>query len=163
MSSPCRRRDRVLFEWVQDFNSFFWSEVEINQRLARSSLALARTSGIPVQQKVTLRTAAYIVACTRVLRARAERGLIPDRQTCLRMRRAGHMVCTTGLNAVPLPKGTLRQVRQCPSLPRCVARVAHAFTAFWRKKVSPPPTATSPYRWQCGARCNLRRSSRHSR
>ncbi|RIH82097.1 Glutamate dehydrogenase [Meiothermus luteus] len=66
------------FEWVQDFNSFFWTEEEINARLER----LMRQSFEAVWQvaqdkKVTLRTAAYIVAATRVLEARAMLGLYP--------------------------------------------------------------------------------------
>jgi glutamate dehydrogenase (NAD(P)+) len=66
------------FEWVQDFNSFFWSEDEINARLER----LMRQSFEAVWQvaqdkKVSLRTAAYIVAATRVLEARALLGLYP--------------------------------------------------------------------------------------
>ena len=66
------------FEWVQDFNSFFWTEAEINNRLER----LMRQSFEAIWQvaqdkKVSLRTAAYIVAATRVLEARALRGLYP--------------------------------------------------------------------------------------
>lgn len=66
------------FEWVQDFNSFFWTETEINARLER----LMRQSFEAVWQvsqdkKVSLRTAAYIVAATRVLEARSLRGLYP--------------------------------------------------------------------------------------
>ncbi len=66
------------FEWVQDFNSFFWTEIEINARLER----LMRQSfeavwDVTQEKKVSLRTAAYIVAATRVLEARALRGLYP--------------------------------------------------------------------------------------
>jgi len=66
------------FEWVQDFSSFFWTEEEINARLDRV-MRDAFTSLWDVGQRhgVTLRTAAYIVACTRVLEARALRGLYP--------------------------------------------------------------------------------------
>jgi glutamate dehydrogenase (NAD(P)+) len=66
------------FEWVQDFSSFFWSEDEINQRLDQILTgAFAQIWDTHLQHKVSLRTAAFIVACTRVLQARAERGLYP--------------------------------------------------------------------------------------
>jgi glutamate dehydrogenase (NAD(P)+) len=66
------------FEWVQDFSSFFWSEDEINQRLESIQLRAfrdiqARASAL----SVPLRTAAYVIACQRVLQAREERGLYP--------------------------------------------------------------------------------------
>jgi glutamate dehydrogenase (NAD(P)+) len=66
------------FEWVQDFNSFFWTESEINHRLEQ----LMRQSFESIWQvaedkKVSLRTAAYIVAATRVLEARSLLGLYP--------------------------------------------------------------------------------------
>ena len=66
------------FEWVQDFSSFFWSEDEINARLEKilvgAFTAIWETSE---RLKVPLRTAAFVVACERVLEARAERGLYP--------------------------------------------------------------------------------------
>ena len=66
------------FEWVQDFSSFFWSETDINARLDRiMSDAFAGLWDVATSKQVTLRTAAYIVACTRVLEARALRGLYP--------------------------------------------------------------------------------------
>ncbi|WP_336777978.1 Glu/Leu/Phe/Val family dehydrogenase [Pantoea sp. USHLN256] len=66
------------FEWVQDFSSFFWSEDEINARLDR----IMEQALLAVWQKsqeisATLRTAAYAVACERILTARKERGLYP--------------------------------------------------------------------------------------
>jgi glutamate dehydrogenase (NAD(P)+) len=66
------------FEWVQDFSSFFWSEEEINQRLD----SIMQHAIEAVWQKadalsVTLRTAAYAVACERILLARKDRGLYP--------------------------------------------------------------------------------------
>ena len=66
------------FEWVQDFSSFFWSEEEINQRLERI-MREAFTSLMQVAQEkgISLRTAAYVVACTRILQARQLRGLYP--------------------------------------------------------------------------------------
>jgi glutamate dehydrogenase (NAD(P)+) len=66
------------FEWVQDFSSFFWSEEEINQRLDRILTdAFAHIWDTHRQQGVSLRTAAFIVACSRVLQARELRGLYP--------------------------------------------------------------------------------------
>jgi len=66
------------FEWVQDFSSFFWSEDEINQRLERIMReAYASIALVAKEHKVTLRTAAFIVACTRILQARQVRGLYP--------------------------------------------------------------------------------------
>jgi glutamate dehydrogenase (NAD(P)+) len=66
------------FEWVQDFSSFFWTEDEINHRLERIMRdAYAGVSQVAREHKVTLRTAAFIVACTRILQARQVRGLYP--------------------------------------------------------------------------------------
>ncbi|MBK7794554.1 MAG: Glu/Leu/Phe/Val dehydrogenase [Betaproteobacteria bacterium] len=66
------------FEWVQDFSSYFWSEEEINKRLDRiMGDAFAAISETAEREKVTLRTATYIVACKRVLAARQLRGLYP--------------------------------------------------------------------------------------
>jgi len=66
------------FEWVQDFSSFFWSEDEINQRLERIMKdAFAAVWQVAGDHKVSMRTAAYIVACTRILQAREVRGLYP--------------------------------------------------------------------------------------
>ena len=66
------------FEWVQDFSSFFWSEDEINQRLVKIMKdAFAAVWQTAQQHKVSLRTATFIVACTRILHARELRGLYP--------------------------------------------------------------------------------------
>jgi glutamate dehydrogenase (NAD(P)+) len=66
------------FEWVQDFSSFFWSEDEINARLQRiMSEALAAVWRVAEERKVSLRTATFIIACTRVLEAMELRGLYP--------------------------------------------------------------------------------------
>ncbi|NGE81896.1 Glu/Leu/Phe/Val dehydrogenase, partial [Escherichia coli] len=66
------------FEWVQDFSSFFWTEDEINQRLVRIMQdAFRGVWQVAQDNKVTLRTAAFIIACTRILQARQERGLYP--------------------------------------------------------------------------------------
>lgn len=66
------------FEWVQDFNSFFWGEDEINERLVRIMReAFQSVWRVSEEHKVTLRTATFIVACHRILRARDLRGLYP--------------------------------------------------------------------------------------
>ncbi|MCX7742490.1 MAG: glutamate dehydrogenase, partial [Tepidimonas sp.] len=66
------------FEWVQDFSSFFWSEQEINERLvAVMKGALDAVWQVADDKGVTLRTATFIVACERILRARDLRGLYP--------------------------------------------------------------------------------------
>jgi len=66
------------FEWVQDFSSFFWSEDEINQRLAQilrgAFDAIWKEAS---EHRVSLRTATFIVACRRILQARDLRGLYP--------------------------------------------------------------------------------------
>jgi len=66
------------FEWVQDFASYFWSEDEINAKLDRiMSEAFRHVLAVAEEKRVSLRTAAYIVGCSRVLEARAMRGLYP--------------------------------------------------------------------------------------
>ncbi|HAL39531.1 MAG TPA: glutamate dehydrogenase, partial [Polaromonas sp.] len=66
------------FEWVQDFSSFFWDEDEINARLVKIMKgAFAGIWQVAQDNKVSLRTAAFIVACTRILRTRELRGLYP--------------------------------------------------------------------------------------
>ncbi len=66
------------FEWVQDIASFFWSEDEINMRLDRILTDAFRKIWETAQQhRIPLRTAAYVVACTRILHAREQRGLYP--------------------------------------------------------------------------------------
>lgn len=66
------------FEWVQDFSSFFWTEDEINARLVRiMQEAFAAIWQVAQENKVSLRTATFIVACKRILHAREARGLYP--------------------------------------------------------------------------------------
>lgn len=66
------------FEWVQDFSSFFWSEDEINARLVHiMQEAFAAVWQVAQDNKVSLRTATFIVACKRILHAREARGLYP--------------------------------------------------------------------------------------
>lgn len=66
------------FEWVQDFSSFFWTEDEINLRLQKILVeAFQHIWQTADEHGVRLRTAAFLVACRRILSAREERGLYP--------------------------------------------------------------------------------------
>ncbi len=66
------------FEWVQDFSSFFWSEDDINTRLVQLMReAFAAVWQTAEQHRVSLRTATFIIGCTRILQAREVRGLYP--------------------------------------------------------------------------------------
>jgi len=66
------------FEWVQDFSSFFWDEEEINARLVKiMKTAFAGIWQVAQENKVSLRTATFIVACKRILHTRELRGLYP--------------------------------------------------------------------------------------
>jgi glutamate dehydrogenase (NAD(P)+) len=66
------------FEWVQDFNSFFWTEEEVIRRMdAILAGALDHVWRLSVERSLTLREAAFVIGCRRVLEARARRGLYP--------------------------------------------------------------------------------------
>ncbi|RYH95302.1 Glu/Leu/Phe/Val dehydrogenase, partial [Citrobacter werkmanii] len=66
------------FEWVQDMASFFWSEEEINQRMDKIMTdAMVHVWEKAAEKSCSLRTAAYIVACERILLARKDRGIYP--------------------------------------------------------------------------------------
>ena len=66
------------FEWVQDFSSFFWTVDEINHRLERMMCEAYRAIRETAKYHgVSMRTAAYIIACTRILEQRKVRGLYP--------------------------------------------------------------------------------------
>jgi glutamate dehydrogenase (NAD(P)+) len=66
------------FEWVQDFSSFFWTEDEINLRLDKILVdALRKIWEKADANSTSLRTAAFAVACERILSARKVRGLYP--------------------------------------------------------------------------------------
>lgn len=64
------------FEWVQDMASYFWTEDEINERLDKLMMsAVEDVWGKAQEKQCSLRTAAYILACERILKARKERGI----------------------------------------------------------------------------------------
>ncbi|MEB5476820.1 Glu/Leu/Phe/Val family dehydrogenase [Acinetobacter pollinis] len=66
------------FEWVQDMASYFWSEDEINERLDKLMIqAIEDVWNTSEEKSCSLRTAAYILACERILKARKERGIFP--------------------------------------------------------------------------------------
>lgn len=66
------------FEWVQSIMEFFWSEKEINEKLeqimVRSFNDVLRTSE---KEKVNMRTAAYMLAISRIAEATSIRGIYP--------------------------------------------------------------------------------------
>jgi glutamate dehydrogenase (NAD(P)+) len=66
------------FEWVQDLQSFFWEEAEINKRLEKvMTQAFTETWAKADELKVSLRKGAYAVAVDRVAEAMRERGIYP--------------------------------------------------------------------------------------
>jgi len=66
------------FEWVQDIQSFFWSEEEVNNNLRRLMTdAFAEVLKISQSEKVDMRSAAHMLAVGRVVRAMAIRGIYP--------------------------------------------------------------------------------------
>lgn len=66
------------FEWVQDFASYFWTEEEVNQRLEHIMLgAFDAIWKLAQDRTISLRTATFVIACERILRARQLRGLYP--------------------------------------------------------------------------------------
>jgi len=66
------------FEWVQDLQSFFWTEEEINERLERIMVRSFREVLETAQEKeVDMRTAALVRAVTRLNDALLTRGIYP--------------------------------------------------------------------------------------
>jgi glutamate dehydrogenase (NAD(P)+) len=66
------------FEWVQDMQSFFWTEERINQSLKEiMDRAFESVHAMSEQHEVEMRTAAYMVAVARVAEATMLRGLYP--------------------------------------------------------------------------------------
>jgi len=66
------------FEWVQDLQSFFWSENEVMEKLYRIlDEAYDRVLRNSRSQKISMRTAALCVGIQRVREAKAIRGLFP--------------------------------------------------------------------------------------
>jgi glutamate dehydrogenase (NAD(P)+) len=66
------------FEWVQDMQSFFWTEERINESLKEiMDRAFAAVHAMGERHEVDMRTAAYMVAVARVAEATTLRGLYP--------------------------------------------------------------------------------------
>ena len=66
------------FEYVQGINSYFWKLDRINAELKRIILeAFEETFKISEERHISLRTAAYIIAVSRIARAIELRGIFP--------------------------------------------------------------------------------------
>ena len=66
------------FEWVQDMQSFFWTEDRINDSLKGiMDRAFEDVHAMADRHEVDMRTAAYMVAVARVAEATTLRGLYP--------------------------------------------------------------------------------------
>jgi glutamate dehydrogenase (NAD(P)+) len=66
------------FEWVQDLQQFFWDEGEINNRLeVLMTRAFDATMAVARRDGVDLRSAAYLLAVSRVAESYQARGLYP--------------------------------------------------------------------------------------
>jgi len=66
------------FEWVQDLQSFFWDEAQINSQLEKiMTRAFNDTWDMAHQHGVSLRNGAYFVAIDRVAEATVARGIYP--------------------------------------------------------------------------------------
>jgi glutamate dehydrogenase (NAD(P)+) len=64
------------FEWVQDRHGYFWEEQEVNQRLeAKMMEAFHDVLQTSIRYKTDMRTAAYIVAISRVATVTKMRGM----------------------------------------------------------------------------------------
>ena len=64
------------FEWVQDRYGYFWTEKEVNERLeAKMCEAFNAVLQTSLKYRVDLRTAAYIVAISRVATVTRMRGM----------------------------------------------------------------------------------------
>ena len=66
------------FEWVQDLQSFFWTETEVVDKLYRTmETAFTQVLNASRKQKVSMRMAALSVGIKRVQEAKRMRGLFP--------------------------------------------------------------------------------------
>ena len=66
------------FEWVQDMQSFFWSDIEMTDRLYRIlDAAFSATIKRSKERKISTRTSAMAIGVERVLDAKRDRGLFP--------------------------------------------------------------------------------------
>ncbi len=66
------------FEWVQDLQSFFWEEDEVNQRLHRiMTRAFQQVVELKEREGCSMRDAAYMLGVARVVDAIQTRGIFP--------------------------------------------------------------------------------------
>ena len=66
------------FEWVQDLQSFFWTEAEVNDKLYRQlELAYQQVLQMARKQKLYMRDAALALGISRIAQAKQIRGLFP--------------------------------------------------------------------------------------
>ncbi|HUI06317.1 MAG TPA: Glu/Leu/Phe/Val dehydrogenase [Verrucomicrobiae bacterium] len=66
------------FEWVQDLQSFFWGEAEVNDKLYRQlELAYQQVLQIAKKQKLYMRDAALALGISKIAQAKQVRGLFP--------------------------------------------------------------------------------------
>jgi len=66
------------FEWVQNIESFFWDEEEVNSKLERiMTNAFAEVSEISKAEKTDMRNAAHTLAIRRLVSAMSIRGIYP--------------------------------------------------------------------------------------
>jgi glutamate dehydrogenase (NAD(P)+) len=66
------------FEWVQDLQSFFWTESEVTDKLFRIlETAFTQTLAVQRKQKISMRLAALSLGVRRVQEAKKVRGLFP--------------------------------------------------------------------------------------
>jgi len=66
------------FEWVQDQQSFFWEEEEVNRHLERMMVrSFENVWSFSAQQHVPMRLGAYMLAVDKVAKAIRDRGIFP--------------------------------------------------------------------------------------
>lgn len=66
------------FEWVQNLQSFFWKEVDVNARLKEIMVScFNQVLSVATEKKIPMRKAAYVVAVKRVADAVHVRGIYP--------------------------------------------------------------------------------------
>jgi glutamate dehydrogenase (NAD(P)+) len=66
------------FEWVQDLQSFFWEESEVNAKLEKIiKRSFHEVADIQTRDSITMREAAYLLAVSRVVEATTVRGIFP--------------------------------------------------------------------------------------
>jgi glutamate dehydrogenase (NAD(P)+) len=66
------------FEWVQGIQEYFWTEEEVNSKLKGiMTRSFAEVLEIHLRERVDMRTAAYMLAVSRVAEASRTRGLYP--------------------------------------------------------------------------------------